>query len=83
MVDNGEDFEYKIFNLTVSAGYDEGLVVLTEDEMNNGHVAFLKTLNEQEIAKGVENKVISNFYADLPINEPQSIFSPKNMAIYL
>lgn len=81
MVDNGDDVKIKVFKLTVSAGYDNGLAVLTVDESNNGNMAFLKTLTDQDIANGVEESVISEFYTDLPINNPQAITSPYNKAI--
>jgi hypothetical protein len=83
IVDNGEDVQIKVFNLNVSAGYDEGLAVLTKDESNKGHLSFLKTLTEQDIANGVEESVISEFYPDLLINNPQAITSPYNKAIYI
>ncbi len=83
MVNNGENFQYKFFNLTVSAGYDEGLAILTEDETGKANLSFLKTLTEQEIADGVKHSVKSDFFKDLDIKNPQAIISPNNKAIYI
>ncbi len=81
IVDNGEDVQEILFKLTISAGYDEGLAILTKDEQNNGYLAFLKTLTPQDSAEGVKPKVISDFFTDFPINDPKSIHSPKNKAV--
>lgn len=83
IVDNGEDVKCTYFDLTISSGYDEGLAILTEDEAGKGNMAFLKTLSEYDISKGEEEKVIPAFYKDLEFNNPTSILSPYNKAIYI
>ncbi len=78
IVDNGEDVQALEFKLTVSAGYDEGLAILTKDDQNKGHFAFLKTLTAQEIADSIKPSVIPDFLSDYPINNPRSIITHEN-----
>lgn len=83
IVDNGEHANYMYFDLNISAGYDEGLAIITKEESGKGHMAFYKTLTEHEISEGAEEKIISDFYKDLEFNNPTSILSPKDKAIFI
>lgn len=52
--DNGESIEYYFFTLFVNSGYDEGIMVLSNDDDGNGDLTFIKTLTSEEQAAGEE-----------------------------
>lgn len=60
--DNGESIVYKFFTLNVNSGYDEGVAILCNDEEGNGSLAFVRTLTQEDIAKG-EQQVFSNIFS--------------------
>lgn len=51
-LDNGESVSYKYFTLNVNSGYDEGVVILNNDDAGNGSLTFVKTLTSEESAAG-------------------------------
>ena len=63
-VDNGESIVYKYFTLNVNSGYDEGIVILCDDDGGNGTLAFIKTLGEEDLEAGVQ-QVYPDIFAGL------------------
>lgn len=59
-VDNGESIEYRYFTLFVNSGYDEGLMILSNDSSGNADLTFIKTLTSEEQVAGEEE-----VYADV------------------
>lgn len=49
-VDNGESIEFKYFTLNVNSGWDEGLLILSNDDAGNGALTFIKKRTEDEVA---------------------------------
>ena len=53
-VDNGESIDFHYYNLRVQAGFDEGYLILCNDEDNQGSLAFVKLRSPQEEAEGTQ-----------------------------
>lgn len=63
-LDNGESVVYKYFTLNVNAGYDEGVLVLHNDETGNGALSFIKLLTQEEQNQGAKEFYEDIFYAE-------------------
>jgi len=51
-LDNDESVVYKYFTLNVNSGYDEGILILNNDDSGLGALTFIKTLTVEEQLKG-------------------------------
>lgn len=51
-VDNGESVGFHYYELRVQAGFDEGYLILCNDEEGKGSMAFVKKRSPQEEAEG-------------------------------
>lgn len=63
-LDNGESVSYKYFTLNVNSGYDEGVVILNNDDAGNGSLTFVKTLTSEESAAG-EREVFPDVFSTI------------------
>ena len=55
---------YKYFTLNVNSGYDEGVVILNNDDAGNGSLTFVKTLTSEESAAG-EREVFPDVFSTI------------------
>lgn len=62
--DNGESIEYYYFTLFVNSGFDEGIMVLSNDSSGNAELTFLKTLTAEETAAG-EQELYDDVFGSL------------------
>ena len=53
-VDNGESVGFHYYELRVQAGFDEGYLILCNDEEGKGSMAFVKKRSPQEEAEGAQ-----------------------------
>lgn len=53
-VDNGESIGFHYYELRVQAGFDEGYLVLCNDDEGKGSMAFVKKRSPQEEAEGAQ-----------------------------
>ena len=75
-LDNGESVSYKYFTLNVNSGYDEGVVILNNDDAGNGSLTFVKTLTSEESAAG-EREVFPDVFST--INPGQTLKNGRAM----
>lgn len=67
-LDNGESVSYKYFTLNVNSGYDEGVVILNNDDAGNGSLTFVKTLTSEESAAG-EREVFPDVFSTINLGQ--------------
>ena len=53
-IDNGESIGFYYYDLRVQAGFDEGYLILCNDEENRGSLAFVKKRTPQEEAENAQ-----------------------------
>lgn len=53
-VDNGESIAFHYYELRVQAGFDEGYLILCNDDNEHGSLAFVKKRSPQEEAEGAQ-----------------------------
>lgn len=61
-VSNEDGSTYKSFTLNVNSPYEEGLMVLAEDESGEGTLAFMRKYTDAEIAAGKVESFINNSF---------------------
>ena len=75
--DNGESCVFKYFNFTVQAGFDRGIMVLTEDEQGNGSLGFIKYRTPQEIADNepyIWDDILKTLNPEMELKNPTDIY---------
>ncbi len=63
-LDNDESVVYKYFTLNVNSGYDEGVLILNNDDSGLGALTFIKTLTVEEQLKGEKEIYDDIFFAE-------------------
>ncbi|MND39949.1 hypothetical protein D3C80_306790 [compost metagenome] len=66
-VSNADGSTFKSFKLNVNSAYEEGLLVLTEDENGEGDLAFMRKFSQAEIADGKVESFVNNCFT---LNNP-------------
>lgn len=82
-VDNGESINYHFFKLMVNSGMDEGIVLLTSDDSNQGEITFIKKRTAQEEANGgreIYENVFGMINPDTHIQSPIDLYIAENDA---
>ncbi|MFI3266836.1 MAG: hypothetical protein R3Y15_06735 [Rikenellaceae bacterium] len=74
--DNGEDVLLKYFTLNVNSGLDEGVLILSNDEEENGSLTLVKKRTADEIAEDSQ-EVFTDIFST--INPERSLKKVKNM----
>lgn len=60
---NGHEAVFKDYIVWVNAAFEEGIMLLAEDENGEGDLSFLKTLTPEEIEAGVEEKILEHCFS--------------------
>lgn len=60
---NGDEAVFKDYTVWVNAAFEEGVMMLAEDENGEGNLSFLKTLTPEEIEAGVEEKILEHCFS--------------------
>ena len=75
--DNGEKIVFKYFRLQVQTGYDEGILILNNDDAGNGQLTFIKQRTEEEIANNEQeiwDDVFTEVNPDFSITNGSGLF---------
>lgn len=76
-VDNGETIVFRYYNLRVTTGVDEGIVVLSADDRDDGYLSFIKTRTPDEIRDGSREfwlDVVSEMNPDYALKHPNDMY---------
>lgn len=60
---NGHEAVFKDYIVWVNAAFEEGIMLLAENESGEGNLSFLKTLTPEEIEAGVEEKILEHCFS--------------------
>ncbi len=60
---NGDEAVFKEYTVWVNAAFEEGVMLLAENENGEGNLSFLKTLTPEEIEAGVEEKILEHCFS--------------------
>lgn len=66
-VSNDDGSTFKSFKLNVNSAYEEGLMVLAENEIGEGTLAFMRKYTDSEIANGRVESFVNNCFT---LNNP-------------
>lgn len=77
----------QFFTVNVVTPYEEGLIVVSNDQTGNSDLSFLKTLTPEEIAEGLtpkfETGVFSKIHPEVPLREVVAMEQINNRLVIL